>query len=450
MSNSDAPRGASATASGDDDDDPIVASYNVFIKPALPANRKLVVLQYVNKTSQDPSNLRAPRISEVRVKPGTGMYEVDVPIDTSEAGYDRNKGVIWGTSLQKTMEIKKGGSLGLAGGFNVGAPSARGGGAGGRGGRRGGAGGGGDDDDSNVQLSWAEAARQGKVLQTQTLIGGSSAEDIINKMHMVGVFQGKNIHLTPVSSLVHLRPAAHHLDAAVEQERLNRASTATAPVGSAPDKSAGRAIHMTLKAAMDDDGVATETMADRLRSVQTEPWRQMEWVHDEAEAAWEAYNECLLLRSGKPSTTTNPTPAAKDDSEKDKSKGKEIEIIDNPAETNNDDSGAPDLAEKVPLLKTDWNEDQLLRAVSGIGPKDKKPGEEAVSAPGPVRSLPGPSKAKKPAAAVKVEKKPAAAEETKRGRPGRPARSTATAATRAGRAPLKPDTSGSTSGLNVD
>src|SRR6185436_13787358 len=89
-----------------------------------------------------------------------------------------------------------------------------------------------------------------------------------------------------------------HLDAATEQERLSRAPAGGAAATAQAEKAAGRAIHMTIKSAMDDGGVATETMADRLRNVQTETWQRMEWVHDEAELAWEAYNECLLLRSG--------------------------------------------------------------------------------------------------------------------------------------------------------
>lgn len=180
-------RGAPAT---DDDDDPIVANYSVFIKPPLPEHRNLVVLQYVNKTAQDPAQIRVPRITELRVKAGTGMYEVDVPIDTAEA-YDRNKGVAWGSALQKSMEAKKGGSLGLAGGFNIVATSTTGR------GRRGA----GSSNDDEAPLHWAEAARQDKVLRTQTFGGGRSAEEESTK-HMIGVFQGSKHHL-PSSPLAH-------------------------------------------------------------------------------------------------------------------------------------------------------------------------------------------------------------------------------------------------------
>jgi hypothetical protein len=114
--------------------------------------------------------------------------------------------------------------------------------------------------------------------------------------------------------------------------------------------------------------VATETMADRLRNVQTEPWRRMEWVHDEAELAWEAYNECLLLRSG----TGGATAAAQegDDGEAvdGKGKGKEVAAAaaGEAAGGAVDESGAADLVEKVSWLKTDWGEQELLQAVSGM------------------------------------------------------------------------------------
>ncbi|SPQ25411.1 fa790018-7664-446f-bc79-6a8b9d6eb2c6 [Thermothielavioides terrestris] len=335
MSNSHASRGPSTTVAGDDD--PIVASYSVFIKPPLPAHRNLVVLQYVNKTAQDPAQIRVPRISELRVKPNTAMYEVDVPIDTNEA-YDRNKGIAWGTALQKSLEAKKGGSLGLAGGFNI-VPTST---TAGRGRRGAGAG-----NDDEAPLSWAEAARQDKILRTQTFGGGRSAQEA-NAKHMIGVFQGKNLHLTPVSSVVHLRPVPHHIDAATEQERLSRGAAAAAASGAGSDKpggggaggagasSAGRAIHMTIKSAMDaDGGVATETMADRLRNVQTESWRRMEWVHDEAELAWEAYNECLLLRAGRTGTAGG--------------RGRRLSLL---------------------LLRTDWGEQELLQATSGVQPEE--------------------------------------------------------------------------------
>lgn len=170
-------RGSRAASGAADDDDPVVASYSVFIKPPLQENRKLIILQYVNRTSQDPANIVPPRIKELRVKSITGQYEVDIPIETNQA-YDQCKGIKWGTDLKKSTEAKQGGSLGLAGGFGIGSTGTRVG----AGGHRG-------NDDSDYPMEWTEALRQEKVLKTQTLGGARSVEEESTNF-MVGVFQG--------------------------------------------------------------------------------------------------------------------------------------------------------------------------------------------------------------------------------------------------------------------
>lgn len=188
----DPQRPTTTKPSSAEDDDPIVATYNVFVKPPLSSDRKLVVLRYVTKTAQDPSSIKPPRINSFRVKPDTGIYEVDIPLETGD-GYNKPKGIAWGVALAKSMESKKGGSLGLAGGFNIGGQggSSRGGpnaGGGGGGGRRA-ANNGGDDDHEAQNLSWPEAVQQGKAIIDQKLTGSRSAgEDYVK--HMVGVFQG--------------------------------------------------------------------------------------------------------------------------------------------------------------------------------------------------------------------------------------------------------------------
>jgi DNA-directed RNA polymerase-3 subunit RPC5 len=107
------------------------------------------------------------------------MIEVDVPLDYTN-GYDKAKGMVWGSLLQRSMDSKKGGSHGLAGGFGVGAPAPRPS-------RRGG---GSDDidDDGAQAANWNEAVRLDRVLRSQTL-GGLWTEGQDGR-YMVGVFQG--------------------------------------------------------------------------------------------------------------------------------------------------------------------------------------------------------------------------------------------------------------------
>lgn len=86
-------------------------------------------------------------------------------------------------------------------------------------------------------------------------------------------------------------------------------------------------------------------MADRLRSVQTEPWRKMRYTDENEETAWEVYNDSLFLRPKADAATGEPAAAA---------------AI---AETDRD------LEELVPTLGNKWNDTQFLESISGF----KKP-----------------------------------------------------------------------------
>ena len=178
----------------DTDPDPIVATYTVYANPAPPTSRQLLVLQQPNRKLAREGPEDGLAIAEVRVKPRTGMLEVDVPVSHAHADYDREKGQRWGAALQRSVAAKNGGSHGLAGGFGVGvgvsSSSAAGG---GRGGGAGGKGGGGrrgvNGEDLDMDLDWAEAVRQDKVLRTQTLGGQYPLQESSNCHWMIGVFQ---------------------------------------------------------------------------------------------------------------------------------------------------------------------------------------------------------------------------------------------------------------------
>ncbi|OIW28686.1 DNA-directed RNA polymerase III complex subunit Rpc37, partial [Coniochaeta ligniaria NRRL 30616] len=340
----------------EEDDDPIEHTYSVFIKPPLPPTRRLVILQHPNNQSDNPHGLESPPIAGMRLKSASGMLEADVPIDYN-AGYDRHKGMVWGGALQKSAAAKT--SLGLAGGFGVGGAPAR------TRGRQAAAG------EDNVEGGdWGEAVRNDRIVRMQTL-GGLSTEPK-DARYLVAVFQGKNVHLTPVTSLAHLRPQLHHIDASAEQDRITRATAGAGGGASQKDAPAARAIHMTIKSMADGNEAAEETMADRLRGVQVEPWKKMDFADEESPDSWITYQENLLLHTDeggdeKGADTKGKGPDVKAGEETEAEDGKE------------GNAGAPDLDERVYGLGTDWGEDELLRAVSGIKADDKKPGEEAVT-----------------------------------------------------------------------
>lgn len=155
-----------------DEDDPIIASFNILVKPSLPAHRKVMILEHPTKS--DGRRPERPPL-EFRHKAATGMVEVDFPIDFNSS-YDRVKGLNWGTNLHKSTEAKKGGSHGLAGGFGVGAPPPRA-----RAGR--------SEEIMDLGMDWNEALRKDFVLRTQTL-GGQTPDAGAESKYMVGVFAG--------------------------------------------------------------------------------------------------------------------------------------------------------------------------------------------------------------------------------------------------------------------
>ncbi|KAI9736437.1 MAG: hypothetical protein M1818_006171 [Claussenomyces sp. TS43310] len=279
---------SASTAVDVDDPDPIKASYDVYIQPHLQEGTKLYILQFPNRDSaQDYSAHNGSLPTELRIKPKSGLLELDVPVDAWR-NYDREKGVRWGEAMRKS-NLARGssgvgsGSHGLPGGFGIGgAQPARS-----RGNR-------GDEDDEmsaqeQIMRDFAAAVTQQRVLTRQTLGGQGVPKENTSPQYMIGAFRKNQLHLTPVDEIVQMRPQFHHIDAAAELERLGRPREPAAPRTNEP-----RAIHMTVKAAGDEEET-TDTMAERIRSAQEEPWRKHAYVDEDSTEAWEAFNEHLFL-----------------------------------------------------------------------------------------------------------------------------------------------------------
>ncbi|KAI1438042.1 Sin-like protein conserved region-domain-containing protein [Xylaria sp. CBS 124048] len=341
------------------DPDPIVASYKVYANPALASGRKLLVLQHPNK--QGPVNTPYARITDVRIKNRSGMVEVDVPISHANADYDRDKGQRWGGALAKSLAAKNGGTHGLAGGFGVGVSTMR------PSKRR-------DEFERDIDMmDWSEAVRQDKVLRSQTLGGQMLNQSETECQWMVGVFKGDQLYLTPATAQIQLRPQLHHVDAMAEQERTSRregvgAVGAKDGAGATASSAGARAIHMSIKSADSGGGeLTTETMADRLRTVQTEAWSRLQYEDDESARSWQVFNNNLVYRHAKLPT------AGLDAKDEGKGKGKEV---DKPIQISSSSSSSS--SSDSEQLGSQWDADDYLRAISAMktGPEgSQKPAE---------------------------------------------------------------------------
>ncbi|KAI2469856.1 hypothetical protein F4781DRAFT_392589 [Annulohypoxylon bovei var. microspora] len=231
-------------------------------------------------------------------------------------------------------------------------------------------------------MDWSEAVRQDKVIRTQTLGGQFAIEKETNCRWMVGVFKGDQLHLTPATSLIHLRPQLHHLDAYAEQERLSRpreggggggAPSSGAPAagkeGGAPSagpQAGAKAIHMTIKSAgQGDGGAGVDTMVERLRKVQTEPWTRLKYEHDDSDKAWSVFSSSLVYPDA-PKPGVEGLQLAKDGG-KGKGKGKAT------FQDDDDDDEVDETGQRKHKYKAQWAEDDFLKAVSGL--RDNQQGD---------------------------------------------------------------------------
>lgn len=267
-------------SSSDDEDDPIKVSYDVYIKPSLQNGRQLYVVQFPNRpqTSSYSQTNNAPP-SELRIKPKSGLLELDVPIDAWH-NYDREKGQRWGDAIKKSTAA--GVSHGLPGGFGIGGAGIR-------------ARPGGDDEELQEQIGrdFNAAVTHQKVLVKQTLGGMMVPKDATSPTYMIGAFKKNQLHLTPVDQIVQMRPQFHHIDAAAELERQSRRADAGAVAAS----QGPRAIHMSIKAHGDDEE-DTDTMAERIRAAQDEKWRKLNYVDEDSHTAWDMFNDDLFVYGG--------------------------------------------------------------------------------------------------------------------------------------------------------
>lgn len=185
------------------------------------------------------------------------------------------------------------------------------------------------------------------------------------------------LYLTPASSLIHLRPQLHHLDAYAEQERLSRPREGAGGAGGPGGAGAGagkegagaagggagqggggaaKAIHMSIKSAGADSGeVAVDTMIERLRKVQTEPWIKLKYEHENSEKAWSMYENHLIYASAKDASGAEHN---------DGGKGKEKENAASTVAVAHEEQ-----------YRAQWGEEEFLKAVSGLGDNQQGDGK---------------------------------------------------------------------------
>ena len=99
------------------EDDPVEKEWAVCMNPNS-RNRHMVVLRYPHRNSGNPyldRNNQQPL--EIRIKPKSGLVEVDIPLPVHQRTYDRHQGLRYGEAMGKNEVIQSGGSFGVRGGL---------------------------------------------------------------------------------------------------------------------------------------------------------------------------------------------------------------------------------------------------------------------------------------------------------------------------------------------
>ena len=95
----------------------VISQYKVYWNR--PESKRVLVLQFPNRPKEQPYNdVQEQKPLELRVKPVSGLIEVDVPLRIKNT-FDKQKALDYGKALKKSKVLQQGGSYGLAGGFGM-------------------------------------------------------------------------------------------------------------------------------------------------------------------------------------------------------------------------------------------------------------------------------------------------------------------------------------------
>ncbi|KAF1939039.1 hypothetical protein EJ02DRAFT_266766 [Clathrospora elynae] len=273
----------------EEDDDPVVAEYDVYITPEVD-DQQLYVLQYLNRPPDQPlTQATQSQPSELRIKPESGFIEVDVPINIHQ-NYNRTAGVRWGEAMRKTKGFGQK-AFGIASGFERTMPRST---------TRPGASEGAPaapiatDDDDNFEeyvTHFEDANEKGHVLNVQTYGGQIMHDDGKGPSYMLGTFRDNEIHLTRLNGLVQLRTQFHHLDASAQLEAVNRRREKESQEGAKPAEP--KAFLPQVKKTGGD--TPAELNQAFMKSTNQEQWSRLNYHDENTAVAFETYNERLFL-----------------------------------------------------------------------------------------------------------------------------------------------------------
>ncbi|KAI4727269.1 hypothetical protein E4T49_04958 [Aureobasidium sp. EXF-10728] len=269
------------------DDDPVIAEYNVFITPR--QLEQIYLLQYPNRNrSQAYNDRNGARPVDFRLKPQAGFMEMDIGMNPS-ANFNKFQSLVWGEAMRKSKVNGGSATFGAAAGF-----------AATKGGK-------GRGKQENGEMSvdqglarFQDAVNRDAVFQKQTLGGQILQDEAGNPNYMLGAFRGDELHLTRVDGVVQMRPQFHHVDAITHAEtaaRRTEASETTSSSTSAPTATKqpqALALAQTYKDNRDVENLEALRAKNLLLIAAEEKWTRLEYFDEDEEASYAMYHSRLF------------------------------------------------------------------------------------------------------------------------------------------------------------
>ncbi|KAF2009906.1 hypothetical protein BU24DRAFT_379099 [Aaosphaeria arxii CBS 175.79] len=280
-------------------DDPIVAEYKMFlVQPKYPT----YVLQYIDRPADQPVGEKyGAKVIEMRVKPTTGFFEVDVALDIHHK-FDRVKAVRFGEALRKTKALGQQG-YGMAVGFGrvMPRPKRRGAAAAedeedeDEEGEDGAASAGAtivDDADMDKYVNdFEDANDKGHVLNYITYGGRAQTQEAGKPVYMCGVFRGDECHLHKITGFVRLSTEYHHFDAIDHLDIVDKRKQAGGTTAQAQEPKAVVEQPLTGGPILDEE----ESFTQFMKRATAEPWERLQYNDQDSPEAWHAFSERMFL-----------------------------------------------------------------------------------------------------------------------------------------------------------
>ncbi|KAI4744110.1 hypothetical protein E4T50_05503 [Aureobasidium sp. EXF-12298] len=307
-----------------EDDDPVIAEYNVFITPR--QLEQIYLLQYPNRNrSQAYNDRNGARPVDFRLKPQAGFMEMDIGMNPS-ANFNKYQSLVWGEAMRKSKANGGSATFGAAAGF---APT--------KGGK-----GRGKQENGEISVDaglshFQNAINRDAVFQKQTLGGQVLQDEAGNPNYMLGAFRGvllrpfipicriliinpasyrfmprtfnpeqsdqnlDELHLTRVDGVVQMRPQFHHVDAITHAETAARRTEAAEGSGSGPSGAAAQAkqpqalaLAQTYKDNRDVENLEALRAKNLLLIAAEEKWTRLEYFDEDEEASYSTYHSRLF------------------------------------------------------------------------------------------------------------------------------------------------------------